>query len=62
MAGNFTRAAEINKPIHAGQPTMPPPEEWPDLADGRTQVMHVLYVTVHGVTVGLAEHAAMISE
>lgn len=41
---------------------MPPPEEWPDLADGRTQVMHVLYVTVHGVTVGLAEHAAMISE
>jgi hypothetical protein len=62
MTGNFTRAAEINKPIHAGQPTMPPPEEWPDLADGRTQVMHVLYVTVHGVTVGIAEHAAMISE
>jgi hypothetical protein len=62
MATNFTRAAEmINNSVQAGHPNQAS-AVWGDLADGRTQTMHVLYVIAHGVTVGLAEHAAMITE
>ena len=61
MAGNFTRAAEmINQPVSTGQSDSAP-EAWGDAADGRSHTMHVLYVTAHGVTVGLAEHAQMVS-
>ena len=61
MAGNLTRAAEmINQPVPAGQPD-PASGAWGDRADGRSHTMHVLYVTAHGVTVGLAEHAQMVS-
>jgi hypothetical protein len=62
MATNFTRAAEmINNSVQAGHANQAS-AVWGDLADGRTQTMHVLYVIAHGVTVGLAEHAAMITE
>ena len=62
MAGNFTRAAEmINNAVQPDPPT-PASTEWGDLADGRTHTMHVLYVTAHSVTVGLAEHAAIVTE
>jgi hypothetical protein len=61
MAGHLTRAAEmINQPVSAGQPD-PVPGTWGNPADARDHTMHVLYVTAHGVTVGLAEHAQMIS-
>ena len=61
MAGNLTRAAEmINHPVPAGQPD-PVSGAWGGPADGRSHTMHVLYVTAHGVTVGLAEHAQMVS-
>jgi hypothetical protein len=60
MAGNLTQAAEmINQPVPAGQPD-PALVAWGDRIDGRSYTMHVLYVTAHGVTVGLAEHAQMI--
>ena len=62
MAGNFTRAAEmITNSVQPGRPD-PASAEWATPADGRTHTMHVLYVTAHGVTVGLAEHAAMVTE
>ena len=62
IARNFTQAgALINNSMQQDEPS-PAPGGWADLADGRTQTMHVLYVTAHGVTVGLAEHAAMVAE
>jgi hypothetical protein len=62
MAGNFTRAADmITNSVRTGQPHSPSAELVAP-ADGRTHTMHVLYVTAHGVTVGLAEYAAMVAE
>jgi hypothetical protein len=62
IARNSTRAAErINNSTQQKEPSLAP-GGWADLADSRTQTMHVLYVTVHGITVGLAEHAAMVPE
>jgi hypothetical protein len=61
MAGNLTLAAEmINQPVPAGQPD-PTSGGRGDPADPRNHTMHVLYVTARGVTVGLAEHAEMVS-
>ena len=62
MARNFTRAADMINQLGPGGPAGSASGERADLADGRTQTMHVLYVTAHGVTVGLAEHAAMVTE
>ena len=58
MAENFTRAADLIKP----DPPKPSSPEWTASADGRTHIMHVLYVAAHGITVGLADHAAIITE
>jgi len=62
MARNFTQAAElIDNPIQGSQSTHGT-GEWVGRAEVRAQMLHVLYVAAHGVTVALTEHAAVMTE
>ena len=62
MARNFTQTAHIvSNPARAGQLNHMSGERG-GLAEAQAQTMHILYVAAHGVTVALAEHAAMITQ
>lgn len=62
MAETFTRAANVStNPMPVGRPDQGSGGS-ADLVGGRAQVMHVLYVTAHAVTVGLVEHAGLVTD